>query len=74
MKDSPCHGCIKRNVTATYNCHSHCKDYKDYCAENKVEADIKRERDRKDYLEKCHLRRIMGNEGNNSRRERKNNR
>lgn len=22
-----CMGCTKRNVTADYNCHSHCRDY-----------------------------------------------
>lgn len=30
MNISPCKDCKDRNVTANYNCHSHCEKYKEY--------------------------------------------
>lgn len=41
-KDSPCHGCNppKRNP----QCHSSCKDYKDWKASEQVKKDAERKR------------------------------
>ena len=63
MRDSPCKDCTKR----TADCHSKCKDYKDWRAERDAVQDVinknrKAERDywghRVDYIQKCKKKRF----------------
>lgn len=43
-ESGPCYGCERRRVTSTYNCHSHCPEYKKWADKITSENEIVRQK------------------------------